>query len=71
MSRAKYFDMSTQFSSELTDKEITYLLNFEYKTSNIYGLPKIHKSALIANEIDLQQSEIAWFGECKLLVVIS
>ena len=50
--------MISQFSSELTDKEITYLLNFEYKTSNIYGLPKIHKSALIANEIDLQQSEI-------------
>ena len=29
---------------ELTKKEYDYLWNFVCKTSNFYGLPKIHKS---------------------------
>ena len=31
----------------LTDKELDYLTNFQAKTSNFYGLPKIHKSKMI------------------------
>lgn len=31
----------------LTDKETDYLTNFECKTSNFYGLPKVHKSDTI------------------------
>ena len=32
-----------KYKSNLTEKERDYLLNFESKTSNFYGLPKIHK----------------------------
>ncbi len=31
-------------------KEIDYLQNFEVKTSNFYGLPKVHKSVQISEE---------------------
>lgn len=32
---------------KITKHEIDYLLDFEYKSSSFYGLPKIHKSKLI------------------------
>ena len=35
-----------------TKKEISYLTNFEYKTSLFYGLPKVHKSAIIIKAIE-------------------
>ncbi len=38
-------------STELTEKEQQYLTDFEVKTSNFYGLPKIHKSTVIINEV--------------------
>ncbi len=38
-------------STELTEKEQQYLTVFEVKTSNFYGLPKVHKSAVIINEV--------------------
>ena len=31
----------------MTEKEFDYLLNFEVKSSNFYGLPKVHKSKQI------------------------
>ena len=31
----------------MTEKEFDYLLNFEIKNSNFYGLPKVHKSKQI------------------------
>ena len=31
------------YADQLTEKEIQYLTNFDYATSNFYGLPKIHK----------------------------
>ena len=37
---SKYIE---KYKSNLTEKERDYLLNFESKTSNFYGLPKIHK----------------------------
>ena len=52
-----------KFDNELTEKEINYLTNFEYKTSNVYGLPKIHKSATISNSIKEQQSIIVTVDE--------
>ena len=38
-------------------EEIDYLLKFEYKESNLYGLPKIHKSKTIRDAISQQKSE--------------
>ncbi|XP_029641282.1 uncharacterized protein LOC115216224 [Octopus sinensis] len=33
-----------KYRNNLTGNEVNYLTNFEVKTSNFYGLPKIHKS---------------------------
>lgn len=38
-----------EYGQELTKKEINYLLSFDVKTSNFYGLPKVHKSHIISN----------------------
>ena len=43
----KYKKFLQKFKSQLTEKEFDYLLNFEIKTSNFYGLPKVHKSKQI------------------------
>ena len=43
--------LTDKHSSELTSKEIDYLTNFEYRTSNMYGLPKIHKSQEIKDKV--------------------
>ena len=40
----KYRSFLKEHQTELTKKESDYLANFECKTSNFYGLPKIHKS---------------------------
>ena len=36
-----------KLNEKLTKKELNYILDFEIKTSSLYGLPKIHKSKLI------------------------
>ena len=41
----------------LTKDEKDFLLKFECKTSNFYGLPKIHKSKIILSEVEKQNSE--------------
>ena len=43
--------LTDKHSSELTSKEIDYLTNFEYRTNNMYGLPKIHKLQEIKNKV--------------------
>ena len=43
---------------ELTKKEMKYLNNFNFKTSNFYGLPKIHKSEEIKKAIANQQLKV-------------
>ena len=43
----KYKKLMQKFKSQVTEKEFDYLLNFEMKTSNFYGLPKVHKSKQI------------------------
>ena len=40
----KYRVFLKNHQTELTKKEYDYLTNFEPKTSNFYGLPKIHKN---------------------------
>ena len=40
----KIENLTKSYEEELTEKEINYLTNFSYKTSQLYGLPKVHKS---------------------------
>ena len=40
----------------LPKAELDFILNFETSTSNLYGLPKIHKSKLIQNTIKNRKS---------------
>ena len=42
--KKKYISFLKHHETELTKKEYDYLWNFECKTSNFYGLPKILKS---------------------------
>ena len=39
----KIKNLTKTYKEELTEKEINYLTNFSYKTSQLYGLPKVHK----------------------------
>ena len=43
----KYKRFLQKYKSHMTEKEVVYLQNFEAKTSNFYGLPKVHKSKQI------------------------
>jgi hypothetical protein len=43
-----------KYNHLLQEKEFEYLTNFEMKTSNLYGLPKIHKSNHIKTAIEEQ-----------------
>ena len=42
--KRKYKSLLSKYKDCLTEKEMDYLVNFEMKPSNFYGLPKIHKS---------------------------
>ena len=44
-------------SSVLTEKEVDFVTNFDYKESCFYGLPKIHKSKLIKDAVAKEISE--------------
>ena len=46
--------LTKEYKQELTKKQIDYLQNFAPRTSNIYGLPKIHKSQEIASVINTE-----------------
>ena len=48
--------LTKQYQQELTKKEINYLQNFAPRTSNLYGLPRIHKSQGNASAINKQRS---------------
>lgn len=41
----------------LKEQEVDFILNFESKESNLYGLPKIHKSKIIKTAIKEQNSD--------------
>ena len=45
------------YENILTKLEIEYLTNFSASTSNFYGLPKVHKSALISEAIAKQNTK--------------
>ena len=47
MTKFKYKSLLSKYKDCLTEKEMDYLVNFEMKPSNFYGLPKIHKSEKI------------------------
>ena len=51
-------DFIQKYSGELTEKETKYLADFEFKTSNLYCLPKIHKSKIINEAITTQNTGI-------------
>ena len=52
----KISHLTKVYKQELTKKEIDYLQNFALRTSNLYGLSKIHKSREIASAINKQRS---------------
>ena len=43
--------LTNKYKNCLTNKEIRYLTDFDYQDSNLYGLPKIHKSKTIIDKI--------------------
>ena len=46
-----------RYNKLLTKQEAEYLSTFSYITSNFYGLPKIHKSTMIAEAIKNQNCD--------------
>ena len=52
--------LTTKHKFELTDDERDYITNFESKTSNIYGLPKVHKSHTIMNTVQENSTICVW-----------
>ena len=52
----KYKRFLKNYKIHMTEKEKDYLQNFEAKTSNFYGLPKVHKSKQINEKCKLAQS---------------
>ena len=46
-----------KFSNCLLKEEQDFLTKFSFSTSNFYGLPKIHKSKIIQEAIQVQNSE--------------
>ena len=46
-----------KYNGNLTNKETDYLVNFKFRTSNFYGLPKVHKFKMIEEQTTLQNKE--------------
>ena len=53
----KITSLTEKYQEQLTQKEIDYLTKFKYKTSQLYELPKVHKSNIIKREIESNPSE--------------
>ena len=47
----------SKYDHVITEKEKDYLVNFTPKTNNFYGLPKVHKSKIISEQIKIQNKE--------------
>ena len=54
--------LTDEHKYELNKNEIDYIQNFNYKTSNFYGLSKIHKSEIIKSAFKQQNSEYVKFS---------
>ena len=64
--------LTRQYKHELTKKEIDYIQNFSRRTSNFYGLPKIHKSSTINNAIKEQISLLhTFFGKTHAIFSVN
>ena len=48
-------ELAGNHSHSLTEKEVNYLCHFDFKTSGFYGLPKIHKSKIICQEVEVHK----------------
>ena len=46
----KIKNLTQLHETKLTEGEIRYLTDFDYRMSNIYGLPKVHKSRSIITD---------------------
>ena len=59
VARSKVDSYATKYhtADEITDKESEFLTEFECRTSQFYGLPKIHKSKEIEKTVQEQNSE--------------
>lgn len=69
-----YTKLVDKYKDILTEKEKNYLLQFESKESNFYGLPKVHKSAQIASkckEHSTPNIEISNVTDLKLRPIIA
>ena len=49
--KKRLVELTKRYDNNLTKKEIKYLTEFEFKESNLYGLPKVHKSEEIKKKI--------------------
>lgn len=56
MKKIKTF--TKKYTRSLTKDEVKYSSGFEFKSSNIYGLPKIHKSKTIINQIKMEDTDL-------------
>ena len=57
LTSSKVNKFTTKFNHHLTKNEADYLTNYEIKSSNFYGLPKIHKSKDIQHNIKDKNAE--------------
>ena len=58
--RRQIRNLVTKYNDNLTQNERSYIENFDSKTSNFYGLPKVHKSDIIKKAIHEQNEEYIW-----------
>ena len=48
-------ELAVNHMHNLTEKEVSYICHFDFKTSGFYGFPKIHKSKIICQEAKVQK----------------
>lgn len=74
LDRIKYNKFVERYQECLTEKELDYLLKFETRQSNFYGLPKVHKSQEITEfcrRCDNSYIEIPEVEDLKLRPIIA
>ena len=59
-----------KYENSFLKQEIDYPTNFQYESSNFYGLPKIHKSKIISKVIEEQVSEYISYFQPKYLKLL-
>ena len=70
----KYNTFLKKHQTSLTKKELDYLQHFEVKTSQFYGLPKIHKSKTISEKCKIANSsyvEVQNVNDLKLRPIVA